>query len=47
MAMSKRDLTKRFRDLKQELAALEEKCKGGSATKEDYIELTKLRKRFK
>lgn len=47
MAMSKKDLEKRYKDTKGELAALEAKCQGGSGTKEDYILLTKLRKKLK
>ncbi len=35
------------RGYRDELAVLEEKCKGGNATKEEYQELTKLRKRMK
>ncbi|MBU0536039.1 MAG: hypothetical protein KKE20_03675 [Nanoarchaeota archaeon] len=46
MPMSKKDLTKRIRDSKAELAALEEKCKKGG-TKEDFILLTKMRKKLK
>ena len=46
MTMSKRDLEKRIKDTKKELAELEAKCKGGSGTKEDYIELAKLRKKL-
>ncbi|MEK6899683.1 MAG: hypothetical protein AABX05_01030 [Nanoarchaeota archaeon] len=44
--MSKRDLEKRFKDTKKELAELEAKCKGGSGTKDDYIALAKLRKKL-
>ena len=47
MAMSKRDLEKRLRDTKGELAALEAKCQGGSGTKDDYVALAKLRKKLK
>lgn len=47
MTISKKDLEKRYKDLKQELAALEAKCQGGSGTKEDYEALAKLRKRMK
>ena len=47
MAMSKRDLEKRLRDTKSELAALESKCQGGSGTKDDYVALAKLRKKLK
>jgi len=47
MAMSKKDLQKRLRDSKAELAALEAKCKDGSGTKEDYELLTKMRRKMK
>lgn len=47
MTMSKRDVEKRLKEVKMELAALEAKCKGGSGTKEDYITLAKLRKKLK
>lgn len=47
MAMSKKDLEKRQKDWKQELAELEAKCAGGSGTKEDYEALAKLKKKFK
>lgn len=45
--MGKKDLEKRQKDWKQELAALEAKCAGGSGTKEDYEAMSKLKKRFK
>ena len=47
MTMSKRDLQKRQKDWKQELTVLEAKCAGGSGTKEDYAELTRMRKKTK
>lgn len=47
MTMGKRDLEKRYKDVKAELAQLEARCKDGSGTKEDYVALTKLRKRLK
>lgn len=46
MTMSKKDLEKRMKTVKGELAMLEAKCKEGSGTKEDYIALTKLRKKL-
>lgn len=46
MAMSKKDLEKRYKDTKADIAALESKCQGGSGTKEDYILLTKLKKKL-
>ncbi len=45
--MSKRDLEKRHKDVKVELAQLEARCKDGSGTKDDYVALAKLRKRLK
>lgn len=47
MPMSKKDLEKRYKDVRSELAALEAKCQGGGGTKEDYIALAKLRKKYK
>lgn len=47
MTMSKRDVEKRLRDTKSELALLEAKCKDGSGTKDDYIALTKLKKKLR
>jgi hypothetical protein len=47
MTISKRDLEKRWKDIKVEVAALEAKCAGGSGTKEDYEALAKLKKRLK
>ncbi|MBI4983618.1 hypothetical protein HZC32_03165 [Candidatus Woesearchaeota archaeon] len=45
--MSKKDLEKRQKEWKVELAALEAKCAGGSGTREDYEALAKLKKKFK
>jgi len=45
--MSKKDLEKKIREHKAELAALEAKCKDGSGTKEDYIALAKFRKKMR
>ena len=47
MAMSKKDLEKKEKVWKQELAALEGKCQGGSGSKADYEALAKLKKRMK
>ena len=47
MTISKRDLEKRNRDKKSELAELEARCKDGSGTKDDYISLAKLRKKMR
>lgn len=46
MTMGKRDVEKRLKDLKQIIAALELKCKDGAGTKEDYIELAKLKRKL-
>ncbi len=46
MPRSKKDLEKRQKEWKKELADLEAKCKDGSGTKEDYIALTKMRKKM-
>jgi len=47
MTISKRDLERRGKELKQELASLEAKCQGGGGTKEDYVALAKMRKKMK
>ncbi len=47
MTTSKKDLEKRYKEWRDVLAALEAKCKDGSGTKEDYIALTKMRKKMK
>ncbi len=47
MAMSKKDLEKKEKLWKQEIAALEVKCQGGSGTKADYEALAKIRKKMK
>ncbi len=46
MAMSKKYLEKREKDIKKELVDLEAKCKGGSGTKDDYVQLAKLKKKL-
>ncbi len=46
MAQSKKELERRHKELKIELAALEAKCKDGAGTKDDYIALTKMRKKM-
>lgn len=45
MGTGKKDLQKLWKASRDELAALEAKCKDGSATKEEYKELTKLRRK--
>lgn len=47
MTISKRDLEKRLKDKKAELAELEAKCKDGSGTKEDYEALAKMRRKMR
>jgi hypothetical protein len=44
---SKKDLDKLWKVQRDELTALEAKCKDGSGTKEDFQLLTKLRKKMK
>ena len=46
MAQSKKELERRYKEQRTALEALEAKCKGGSGTKEDYIALTKMRKKM-
>ncbi|MDO8642388.1 MAG: hypothetical protein Q7R76_02235 [Candidatus Woesearchaeota archaeon] len=46
MAQSKKELERRQKEWKAELAVLEAKCKDGSGTKDDYIALTKMRKKM-
>jgi hypothetical protein len=46
MPTDRRTMDKLRRGYRDELAVLEEKCKGGNATKEEYKLLTKLRKRM-
>ncbi len=47
MTIGKKDLEKLRKGYRDELAILEEKCKGGNATKEEYERLNKLRKKMK
>ncbi len=47
MTMSKRDVEKRLKDVKQRLLELETKCKDGSGKKEDYEELSRLKRKIK
>ena len=47
MTISKKDLEKLRKGYRDELAILEEKCKGGNATKEEYEQLNRLRKKMK
>jgi hypothetical protein len=47
MTISKRDLEKRWKLKRDELAELEAKCKDGSGTKEDYEALAKLKRKMK
>ena len=46
MAKDKKYLEKREKDTKKELTELEAKCKGGSGTKDDYVQLAKLKKKL-
>jgi hypothetical protein len=47
MTMSKRDMEKRWKVKRDELAELEAKCKDGSGTKADYEAMAKLRKKVR
>ncbi len=47
MPTDRKTMDKLKRGYRDELAALEEKCKGGNATQEEYKQLTKLRKKMK
>ncbi|MBI2112182.1 hypothetical protein HYT52_01455 [Candidatus Woesearchaeota archaeon] len=47
MTIGKRDLEKRQKEWKAELAVLEAKCKDGSGSKDDYKLLTQMRRRMK
>ena len=47
MAIGKKDLEKLRKGYRDALVVLEEKCKGGNATKEEYKQLNKLRKKMK
>ena len=47
MALSKKYLEKLEKEWKQEIAALEAKCQGGSGTKEDYVNLAKMKKKLR
>ena len=47
MTIGKKDIQKLRKGYRDELAILEEKCKGGNATKEEYEKLNKLRKKVK
>ena len=47
MPTDRRTMDKLKRGYRDELATLEEKCKGGNATKEEYQQLNKIRKKMK
>ena len=47
MAIGKKDLERLRKGYREELAILEEKCKSGNATKDDYQQLNKFRKKMK
>lgn len=47
MSQGKKDVERLVKGYREELAVLEEKCKAGNATKEEYKQLTKLRKKMK
>ena len=47
MTMPKKDVEKRLKDLKQEIASLEVRCQAGAGKKEDYELLAKMKRRLK
>lgn len=47
MSIGKKDLEWLRKGYRTDLAILEEKCKQGNATKEEYQQLNKLRKKMK
>ena len=47
MGCGKKDIDKVQKGLREQLAALETKCKDGNATKEEYKLLNKLREKMK
>ena len=47
MPTDKKTMDKLRRGYRDSLSILEEKCKAGNASKEEYQELTKLRKKMK
>jgi len=47
MTISKKDMEKLRKGYRDELALLEEKCKAGNATKEEYAKLNKYRAKMK
>jgi len=46
MTISKKDVEKLRKGYRDELAILEEKCKAGNATRDEYAQLNKLRKKM-
>lgn len=47
MPTDRRTMDKLRRGYRDELAELEERCKAGNASKQDYEKLTKLRRKMK
>lgn len=47
MSIGKKDLEKLRKGYRDELEALEAKCKAGNATKDEYRQLNKLRDKMK
>jgi hypothetical protein len=47
MPTDRKTMDKLKRGYREELAILEEKCKSGNATKNEYQQLNKLRKKMK
>lgn len=47
MTTERKKMDKLLKGWKEEFGALEEKCKAGNATQDEYKQLTKLRKKMK
>jgi len=47
MSQGKKDVERLVKGYREELAVLEEKCKAGNATQDEYKQLTKLRKKMR
>ena len=47
MTIGKKDMDRLRKGYREELAALEQKCKDGNASKDEYAQLVRLRKKMK
>jgi hypothetical protein len=47
MSQGKKDVERLIKGYREELSVLEEKCKAGNATKEEYKQLKKIRDKMK